>query len=428
MKPQILNELIQLQEAGIITAETSQKIREYLERPSPSAPNRMLLAFAILGAVMVGLGIILILAHNWDQLDRWLKSLLAFLPLLIAQCLAGYALWKKSQEVLWRESTAAFLFFTVGASLGLISQIYNIPGSVVTYTLTWMLLIFPLVYLLRSSMTSLLYIIGITYYGAEAGYWAHPPIEPYLYWLLLIGIIPHYIRLIRETPQSNFTLLHHWLIPGSVLINLGTWAQNTHDLMFIAYLTLLGLFYLIGNMEFAKNLKIKQNGYLVLGTLGTVGVLLSLSFDWFWHDLSAERLQNWWTAPEFWLSALLGILTTILLTIQKKKQGFFTTIPQEIMFLLFIPTFLVGISWPGIAQIMINFWIFSMGIFITRKGSSQDHLGILNYGLLIITALVVCRFFDTDLSFVVRGLLFVSVGVGFFLANYYLIKNRKQHV
>ena len=33
-----------------------------------------------------------------------------------------------------------------------------------------------------------------------------------------------------------------------------------------------------------------------------------------------------------------------------------------------------------------------------------------NYGLIIITALVICRFFDTDLSFVLRGLLFISVG------------------
>jgi len=40
---------------------------------------------------------------------------------------------------------------------------------------------------------------------------------------------------------------------------------------------------------------------------------------------------------------------------------------------------------------------------------------------------VVCRFFDTNISFVLRGLMFVAVGAGFFFANSRLIKKRQQH-
>jgi len=54
------------------------------------------------------------------------------------------------------------------------------------------------------------------------------------------------------------------------------------------------------------------------------------------------------------------------------------------------------------------------------------HFGILNYGLVIITALIFCRFFDTNMSFVIRGLLFVLVGVGFFAANYVMFKKQKS--
>ncbi|HBF19134.1 MAG TPA: DUF2157 domain-containing protein, partial [Cryomorphaceae bacterium] len=46
--------------------------------------------------------------------------------------------------------------------------------------------------------------------------------------------------------------------------------------------------------------------------------------------------------------------------------------------------------------------------------------------LLIISILAICRFFDRDLSFVARGILFVSVGVGFFLVNYYTLKKRRH--
>ena len=36
-----------------------------------------------------------------------------------------------------------------------------------------------------------------------------------------------------------------------------------------------------------------------------------------------------------------------------------------------------------------------------------------------------CRFFDTNMSFVIRGLLFVAVGVGFFITNYVMLKKQK---
>jgi hypothetical protein len=55
-------------------------------------------------------------------------------------------------------------------------------------------------------------------------------------------------------------------------------------------------------------------------------------------------------------------------------------------------------------------------------------LSLLNYGLLILTALIICRFFDLDMSFVARGLLFVLVGAGFFAANIWMVKKRKQEL
>jgi hypothetical protein len=77
--------------------------------------------------------------------------------------------------------------------------------------------------------------------------------------------------------------------------------------------------------------------------------------------------------------------------------------------------------------ILTNFFVLAIGILTIREGAKQNHLGILNYGLLIITALVICRFFDTDLSFILRGILFMLVGAGFFAANYWMMKKRKTN-
>ena len=183
--------------AGVIDTETAERIRKYYRQQGGNAGNRLIIAFGILGAVLVGLGVILILAHNWDQLSRSLKTLFAFLPLLIGQLLCGWVLLRQEGQVAWRESAAAFLFFAVGASISLISQIYHLPGDVSAYLLTWMLLCLPLVYLLRSSITSLLYLCGITYLAVEAGYWNWngASVAADWYWLLLLCLLPYYYLL-----------------------------------------------------------------------------------------------------------------------------------------------------------------------------------------------------------------------------------------
>ena len=59
-------------------------------------------------------------------------------------------------------------------------------------------------------------------------------------------------------------------------------------------------------------------------------------------------------------------------------------------------------------------------------GAKRNKYSILNYGLLIITALITCRFFDTDISFIVRGLLFMAIGAAFFGANYFMYRKQSQ--
>jgi hypothetical protein len=95
-------------------------------------------------------------------------------------------------------------------------------------------------------------------------------------------------------------------------------------------------------------------------------------------------------------------------------------------FLVFLALFLFGSHFPAFSQVLVNVVILVLAVRTIRDGAEQNHLGILNYGLLIITALICCRFFDTDFSFVIRGLLFIAIGAGFFVTNYYLIQRRRK--
>ncbi|NNC85176.1 MAG: DUF2157 domain-containing protein [Bacteroidia bacterium] len=422
----MIKDIPELVNAGVISQETADKIRTYYQEKGGQSTNRLFIVFGILGAILVGLGIILIIAHNWDELSRTTKTLFAFLPLLVGQVLCAFVLIKKQDSVAWRESATAFLFFAVGASISLVSQIYNIPGNLSTFLLTWMLLCLPLIYVMKSSIASLLYLIGITQYAAETGYWSYPSSESYYYWLLLLAIIPHYYTLYKKKPESNFMIFHNWLIPLSVTAILGTVAKSTSELMFVAYISFLGLIYLIGELDFFTKQKPRNNGYKILGFLGTIGLLLALSFDWFWEVLRGEGFlfNDVIASPEFFASAILSLLAGGLLVLQLKNKSLNDMKPIMPVFILFIITFIIGLS-SSFSVVLINILVFAIGILTIRDGAKQDSLGILNSGLLIITALVICRFFDTDLSFVIRGILFLSVGIGFFAINYWMLKKRK---
>ena len=421
-----LNELVG---AGVISNDDAIKIEEYYRHTRKPSASRMMMVFGILGAILVGLGIILIIAHNWDDFSKVTKTFFAFLPLVTGQLICFYALFKKPVAGALRESGSAFLFFAIGASIALVSQIYNIPGNFSEFLKLWMLLCLQLVYLMQSSVTSLLYITGITYYACDAGYWDYPSTQPYFYWIMLLLILPWYYHLLQNKKDSNFLKIHNWLIPLSAMFTLGTLSQRNEELLYVAYMCLFGLYYNIGCSQAFRNFKLRENGYLFLGSLGTIVLLLMLSFDWPWAHLRTETLsfQNVVTSPEFISIVMISIAAILVLSLHYRTGKLLSLNPFQFVFLIFIIIFLLGLNSP-VAVVLVNLVVLALGIYLVWKGANLDHLGILNYGLLIIATLVTCRFFDSDLNFIVRGLLFLVVGIGFFVSNLWMLKKRKEYV
>lgn len=91
----MIKDLPELIEANVISQETAERISDYYHQKKNKEPNRLIAVFGIIGAILVGMGIILIVAHNWDDFGRTTKSILAFLPLLLGQASCAFALIKK---------------------------------------------------------------------------------------------------------------------------------------------------------------------------------------------------------------------------------------------------------------------------------------------------------------------------------------------
>ena len=420
-----LSELI---EENVINQQIGDNISNYYLNKKENGVNKLFVIFGVLGALLIGLGILLIIAHNWDNFSHNIKVVFAFVPLLSAQILCIYLLAKRSESIAWKEGAATFLFLSVGASISLVSQIYHISGDLSTFLLVWMSLSLPVIYLMNSSFTSLLYLIGITVYSCEAGYWSSQVGLPYLYWILLILAIPHYLGLIKHMSGSNFTRFHNLLIVMSIVISLGTVTKHNYELRNIAYLSLFGIFLLIDRVPIFQKNKEHNLIFEIVGFSGSMFILFNLSFSWFWNQLSIthysiyQLVVTWEMIP-----VIITTLIALILLFEKFRAQTLSRIrPVELLFLVYILIYILFGSIPSMAIIFINILILFLGVSTIIIGLRRNHTGVLNLGLLIITILVICRFFDTELSFVLRGSLFIGVGIGFFFMNYRMLKKRKN--
>ncbi len=423
----MIKDLQELIRENIIDTETAQRIFKFYEKKNQKQPNRLVLIFGIIGAILIGVGIILIIAHNWDEYNKFTKSVLAFLPLLIGQASCFYTFLKKKNNLAWTEASSVFLFFSIGATISMIAQIYHIDGDLSDFILTWMILALPQVYILNSSSTSLFFISGITYYAAELGYSHFPSQFPFAYIVLLLLIVPHYYQLLKNSPKSNFANLHSRIISFSLLITVGTFSKSNEELLFISYISLLSAFFIFGHFPVFLNEKRKSLSFSSLGLFGIVITLLPLSFGETWKEIF-KTISPWnrlLTSPEMVSLVITTSLSLYLLFrhdyIDKNSHLNFI----KYIFLIFPLIFMSGLISPKISEIIVNLLLLAIGIQVIRYGLKEDHLGVVNYGLLIVTALFMAKFFDSELTFIFRGLMFVIIGLGFFYTNFMIIKKRK---
>jgi len=420
----ILRELDELVEAEVIGLDEANRIREYYKNQQTDPSGRQTTIFGIIGSLLVGLGLILLIAHNWDNLGKTLQTIIAFAPLVISQIIGFWFLNKKSDKSGMLEGISVFIFLSVGACLSLVSQIYHIQGSVSDFLRTWLFLGIPLVYIFRSGSTALLYLILATYYAVDSGYFKGS--ESWLYWVFLALVIPYYIHLFTKKHNENITSVLNWIIPISLTISLGIISDGKEEIVIWAYILMFSCFYLFGLSDRFK--KLINNGWKIIGAIGMMALLLVTSFEWYWQAIEKLSAGNssLFSTNEFFYVCILIFLSIFFLFIWSGNKVSFLKDPMRYIFAVFSLLFLLGMANQVLPLILTNVLILGISILYIINGIKENHLGLMNFGLLVFAALVGCRYFDLNLSFTQRGLLFVFVGCGFFASNMWMLRKRKE--
>jgi uncharacterized membrane protein len=427
----LYGELPELQARGILDAGAAQRLREhYGEVRTRSGRSVATVIFSVLGAVLVGAGIILLLAHNWQELSRPLRCVVALAPLALSQALLLWRFSRGGDSVAWREGLGASITMAVGASIALVGQTYHISGDTGDFLLTWALLVLPVLYVTRSAFACAFYWVLI---NAWAGYEQFHAGQAALFWALLGASLPCYwMEARRGLLSARFATLST-LLALCLLVSDGIILERAvPGLWILVYSAMLAVFYLCGHYWFKEAPGDSSRPFAVIGSLGIPALAFAFTWEDVWHRIGwswyrcGYRYHTWAAALDYvitavWMTAAVALLVTAVRR-RAKSRLLYGSFP-----LLAAVAFGVTAWTDGerVAMVMFNLYCLALGLFTLMSGIRTGRLAVVNGGLLTLAAVLVARFFDSDLGFAVRGVAFILIGIGFLAANVLTIRRTK---
>jgi uncharacterized membrane protein len=157
----------------LLTKAKANELRQSLP-PEAASSLKPIEIFSVLGAVLIGLGIILFVASHWEEINSAAKTGLLLLTMM-ATGIGGY--WLAFEKKNYEKTGMAILFLNVlvfGATIFLMAQIYHLPLSYWKGMLMWGLGTLYLGYVLKSRLhvwlsIPLLLMALAWYYGNQRG-------------------------------------------------------------------------------------------------------------------------------------------------------------------------------------------------------------------------------------------------------------------
>jgi len=427
-------ELPALVASGTISAENAQAIERYYEGKTSGSHKVGFILLATIGSILVAAGIVLLIAHNWDDFSRPVRSVIAFLPLIAAQMLSVFVLMQRGESKAWRESAAIFDVAAVGTAISLVSQTYQIHGSLANFVLVWMLLSIPLVYLMRTTLGAITYLIGTWVWlmaRDKAG-----GFDPIYFWLLLLLVVPYFAALYRRDRGSGETAGLAIVFAAVAAIGLGYTGDFARaNIGILAFAGFFAAVYICG-IEFfpaANSGRLHLLALLAGVAIGVMTIVLTFEEAWrhqgslvwpadFPHAMSAAIQLSF---------PIVAIALAVWSFVRRRVQ--FSLLAAAFPVVAALGWFLAG-SCPRPtgshtdcdlwAAILLDVYALGLGVELIARGLRANSTARTNFGLLIIAALALARFFDSDLSFVTRAIGFIVIGVGFLLTNLLLFKKR----
>lgn len=422
-------ELPALERAGVLDATAAARLRAHYHAASPATRrNWAALVISVIGALLLGGGVILLIAHNWEALPKAVRLAVAVGPLLVAQALAWPALGARARtRPAYAEALGGIWALVLGAAIAIVSQIYHLGGDTETFLQVWAAGVLPIVYLLDSTLAAgvaLALITGWAGVATEAG-------RAVGYWLWLLPLGPWLWRAWRRVGESMRAAWALWALALSLLVGLGfSLDRSLPGLWIVAYSGLLATLIGCDTCRDPAAGSWARRPLAAAGGLGLVVLALLFTFEWpwreiGWHHYRWERAEGVWP----WVDGAVVVgwaAAGLVFALRSARRGDWLRAAYLTFPLLAAAAY--GISSQtgghGVPAVLFNVWLFVVGLATALAGARAGRLSLLNGGLLAAGGVVVARFFDSDMDLLARGIAFVLLGAGLLGSNLYVMRRK----
>jgi uncharacterized membrane protein len=394
---------------AIITPEQAARIRQRYAPPA-SAMSLGLVVFFGLGAVVIGLGIILLLAYNWADIPKFGK--LALILGSVAAAHAGGYVLRFTPDWRSRLGEALSLLGTMlfGAGIWLVAQLYNIDEHFPNGFLIWALGALALAWTIESIPQAMLaaVLLGI-WAGAESLGFSSPRDISAL--LLVLAIAPLAWKQNSRVLLATVLAVLYWLL----LCNAAHWGGAAGSFANAIALSVL----LIAAAKFTAGTS-GESLAPVLRNFGLLGFTICAYLLTF-HEV-VDDLLRWTRTPDSavvhvyrWVLFLVALGAWGVLLVSSARHRHRAVRADEWLFpiaLLYAQA--MGV-WGGVGDtqfVAIVFNLICLGIATAWmvRGCRHSALGLVVRGSVLLALVVFARYFDLFSSLAVRGLVFVIFG------------------
>ncbi|NCB71793.1 MAG: DUF2157 domain-containing protein [Clostridia bacterium] len=389
----------------------------------PSEKTEILpVVLAVIGSALVGLGIILLLARNWSEFSRPLRLVISVMP-FIAGMTAAFIIVIKDRPKWTHEAVGVFIPISVIAGLGLIGQTYHSVQPAQSIFLVSALISLPFVYLLDSSIAAIIYIF------LSAIFVIASPVE-YMYVSLakaiamILLIIPYSSLLDREKRKFEGS----WINTFAVIYGFACMISSTNQSSYFPEgLLVYGL--IIAGIFILRSERFSFPYALSLLLIFAAFFILTFNFRWRYNFADSYDTQSMLVllflvascAAIFYMNLRIGNAEFV-------RYAAFLVIP---FVSIIYSTMAYSINIENAVVWSFNLAFFAVAVSIFVNGSrlllrSDASITRANMGLILILAIISKWFFDIDISFLARGILFICLGAAFLIFNYVFSRKKKR--
>jgi uncharacterized membrane protein len=414
-------ELAQWRAEGLVDAALAQRI---LARYPPAAErNWGRVIFSAIGAVLVGLGVILFFAYNWQDLPKAAKLALVIGALVLAHGGAiGVARRPDASRGLV-EGLHVLGTMLFGAGIWLVAQIYHIDEHYPNAFLVWSAGALTMAWAMPSIAQALLALFLVTFWAGVELFDFHTPVHgaPLL---VVLGVLP--LAWWRRSPALLFCGL-------AVLFLVSAFAAGA-----IHAKAVMPLLFVMGAAAFIAGAAAPATAFPAAGApLRAVGLLVVLACSYLlsFRDLAELLRKVDLSRPEIAIylaaagAALAGAVVLLVrgglaqLDAHRRWQlglaaaGLAIVLPG--MFLL-----ARGGGW--LVVISFNVIVLGFAALLILEGSERLRPRMVGAGCLLFAMVAIGRYADLFTSLLVRASVFVALGVALFLVGNFYARSRRR--